>query len=200
MEPSAKRARQESSPRFTSPRQRRLWLTVGGVVLAIWTTLGLAGVLAERLEPTGLPAAVFGLAFLCVVAAIVGHGIALRASRRQAWVLVGIVAAYAMVFVRLGVVERTHLFEYGIVGILVHAALLERVANGGRVRWPAVTAALAAAALGWIDEGIQAVLPNRVYDLRDVAFNALAGAMAVAATVVLRWASMRVRGEAEPPG
>ena len=165
----------------------------------MWTTLGLAGVLAERLEPTGLPAAAFGLAFLCVIAAIVGHGIALRPSIRQAWALVGIVAAYAMVFVRLGVVERTHLFEYGIVGILVHAALLERVANGGRVRWPALTAALAAAALGWIDEGIQAFLPNRAYDLRDVGFNALAGAMAVTATVVLRWASMRVRGDTAPP-
>ena len=59
---------------------------------------------------------------------------------------------------------------------------------------------LSSAALGWTDEGIQAFLPNRVYDLRDVGFNALAGAMAVAATVVLRWASMRVRGEAAPPG
>jgi len=28
--------------------------------------------------------------------------------------------------------------------------------------------------LGWLDEGIQAILPNRVYDIRDMNFNDLA--------------------------
>ena len=32
---------------------------------------------------------------------------------------------------------------------------------------------------GWIDEGIQEILPNRFYDLRDVAMNAAGGALAV---------------------
>ena len=41
--------------------------------------------------------------------------------------------------------------------------------------------------LGWLDEGIQAILPHRYY-LRDVGFNALAGLMAVVACVVLGWA------------
>jgi len=45
------------------------------------------------------------------------------------------------------------------------------------------------ALLGWADEGIQEALPNRVYDLRDVLFNSLAGLMAVLAS----WAPMRVR-------
>lgn len=50
------------------------------------------------------------------------------------------------------------------------------------------TAALAVAVtalLGWLDESIQMILPDRVYDIRDVGFNALAGLMAIAATLIL---------------
>ena len=39
--------------------------------------------------------------------------------------------------------------------------------------------------LGWLDEGIQWLLPNRVYDIRDVGFNALAAVMAVGASLAL---------------
>jgi VanZ family protein len=46
--------------------------------------------------------------------------------------------------------------------------------------------------LGWLDEAFQWLVPDRVYDLRDVGFNALAGLVAVAATSALRWA--------RPPG
>ena len=56
---------------------------------------------------------------------------------------------------------------------------------------PAALAVGATALLGWIDEGIQAILPNRVYDIRDVGFNALAGLMAVAAGLVLAWVRQR---------
>ena len=40
---------------------------------------------------------------------------------------------------------------------------------------------------GWLDEALQGVLPNRVYDLRDVRLNALAGALALAALAFARW-------------
>jgi len=48
-----------------------------------------------------------------------------------------------------------------------------------------VVAIVAAAVIGTIDEGIQAVLPSRVFDPRDIMFNALAAFMAVAASVLL---------------
>ena len=59
---------------------------------------------------------------------------------------------------------------------------------------PALVAVLLTAAFGWIDEGIQALLPSRVYDLRDVAFNAIAGLMTVTAMVALTWAEQRDAG------
>jgi VanZ family protein len=84
--------------------------------------------------------------------------------------------------------ERTHLFEYGLVGQLIYQAPLERRRNGRRVPTPAILAVVATALLGWLDEGIQALLPSRVYDIADVGVNALAGLMAVVTTVVIGWA------------
>ena len=75
--------------------------------------------------------------------------------------------------------------EYGIVAALIYQALIERVHNGRRVPIPAILAVVMTALLGWLDEGIQELLPNSVYDIRDVGFNALAGLMAIAAILTL---------------
>ena len=70
---------------------------------------------------------------------------------------------------------------------LVHEALTERRANGRSV--PVLFALVISVLLGWLDEGIQSILPNRVYDIRDVFFNTVAAAMVIGA----RWALARVR-------
>ena len=49
-------------------------------------------------------------------------------------------------------------------------------------------AVVATALLGWLDEGIQWLLPKRVYDRLDVGFNALAGLAAVSAILFMEWA------------
>ena len=46
--------------------------------------------------------------------------------------------------------------------------------------------------LGCLDGGIQALLPNRVYDKFDVLSNALAAIIAIAASVPIAWARRRV--------
>ena len=53
---------------------------------------------------------------------------------------------------------------------------------------PALLAVLAASLVGVLDENIQAFLPNRAYDIRDVQFNVLASVMAVAASMALSFA------------
>ena len=184
---------------FTSDRERRLWFYALAVVVAIYSTLGLAGKLADVLSEQNLLAISFAIGFLLVIAAIVGIALKKRPGRHEIWVAVGITAAYGMVIVRMGIspAERTHLFEYGLVAVLIYQALTERVRNGGDVRTPALLTVAGTALLGWLDEGIQALLPNRVYDLRDVGVNALAGLMAVSATVALararRWREARER-------
>jgi hypothetical protein len=79
------------------------------------------------------------------------------------------------------------------VAILIHQALTERQRQGRRVPSPAALAFALTVLLGFFDELIQAILPNRVFDLIDVGFNALAGLMAILASLALararRWRS-----------
>lgn len=172
---------------FHSERERRLWAWTGAVVLGIYLSAAWAGVLSRHLSERGLLEPAFAAGFLLVVAAIIGNAVKDPGTRRQLWLVVGIVAVSGMILVRLGVsaAHRTHLFEYGLVGVLIYEALAERVRAGGRVPGKAVWAVLAAGSLGWVDEGIQAMVPGRVYDLADVGFNALAGLGGVVGTITI---------------
>jgi len=162
---------------------------------AIYSTLGLVGTLAGILREKNLLGSLFFISFLMILAAIIGSGLQRRTGKREIWVTIGIIAVYSMMFSRLGSLEeRTHLFEYGVVAILIHQAFLERLNQGGRVPGPAVLAVVLTAILGWLDEGIQALLPNRVYDFVDVGVNFLSALMAVTASVVLRWSRKRIEG------
>jgi hypothetical protein len=191
------RATVTSRSLFTSDRERRLWFWALAVVAVIYSTLGLAGTLAEVLRENNLLGTVWFVGFLLVMVAIVGSGLKSRPGRREVWVVLGVAAVYGMAVARMGFSpeERTHLVEYGIVAVLIYEALSERLQNGRRVRSPAALALVMTALLGWLDEGIQALLPNRVYDIVDVAVNALAALMAIAASLAItrarRWVGAR---------
>ena len=188
---------------FSSRRERRLWFCALAVVAAIYSTLGLAGTLAEVLRDHNLLAGSLLFLMFLTLAAIVGSGIKRRPGRREVWVVLGVTAVYGMAVLRMGgsPEERTHLFEYGIVAVLIHQALAERSRNGRRVPVPAALALVPAALLGWLDEGIQALLPNRVYDTFDVASNALAAVIAIGANVAVSRGSATVakRRSLRPP-
>ncbi len=185
--------------RFTSPRERRLWLWILAVVVAIYSTLGLAGTLVGELRNRGLLDDFFILSFLLVLAAIVTQALKARPRGVEIAVAIGVAAAYLMVFVRMGIpaVERTHLIEYGVVAVLVYEALTER-ARGRHVPAPALLAILATTLVGMFDEVIQGILPNRVFDPRDILFNTLAAVMAITASAVLSWTRRWRRGSSGP--
>lgn len=172
---------------FTSDRERRLWIWTLVIIVAIYSTLGLQGRLVAILQDLNLLVGVYISLLVLMVLAIIGSAIKRRIGRYEVWVTLGIAAVYGMLVVRLFLnpVERTHLFEYGLVGVLIYKALEERNRNGRRAITTAIIAIIATSLLGWLDEGIQAILPNRVYDIRDVGFNALAGLMAVTASLLL---------------
>ncbi|MCY3801586.1 MAG: VanZ family protein [Chloroflexi bacterium] len=191
---------------FSSHRERRLWLWTLAVVVAIYSTLGLTGMLAGFLRERGLGAPLFLLFMLLVAATVVTHGIKARAGRAEIAVALGVATAYLLVFFRMSILEeRSHLIEYGVLGILIYAALVERASQGRRVPLPPLLAVVATTVLGVLDEGIQWFLPTRVFDPQDILFNFLAGAMAVGASIALAWArrktmSRRARDSARPPG
>ena len=177
---------------FTSRRERRLWVWTLVVVVAIYSTLGLARTLAGILRDEGLLVAAFASGMVLVGATVLVLGLRRRPGPAQIGIALGIATAYYMVMVRMALPEeRTHLIEYGVVAVFIHEALKERNRQGRHVPIPALVAVAAASAVGAIDECIQAFLPSRVFDPEDILFNVLAAAMAVASSVALSWAHRR---------
>lgn len=171
---------------FTSKRERNLWLMAVTVQAAIFATLGLAGSAASILRENNLVEISFIITLL-----LVGLSITMISVRRKSGIVkigmaIGVTAVYWMAWTRIGAMEeRTHLFEYSLVSVLIFQALIERGRQGRQIPVPTVLAVVITSLLGWLDEGIQALLPNRYYDLRDVGFNTLAALMAVLLSFIL---------------
>lgn len=177
---------------FSSPRERRLWTWTAAVVVAIYSTLGLARTLADRLGNDFFSVWLFLLGCILVLLTVVTQGLRVRPSGTEIAVALGVAAAYLLVVVRMVIpTERSHLVEYGVVAVLVYEALAERAGQGRRVRAPALLAILLTSVIGTFDEGIQWLLPSRTFDPVDILFNVLAAVMAVTASAALQWARRR---------
>lgn len=175
-------------PFFSSDRERRLWIWALVVIVAIYATLGLARTLFEVLGDEELYGAAFVIGFLMIWAAILTAGLRVRPGGFEIAVALGVAAVYLMVFARMGIPERTHLFEYGVVALFIYGALTERAHNGRRVPVPALLAILATTLAGALDECIQWFLPSRVFDPVDMGFNFIAAVMGVGGSAALGWA------------
>lgn len=177
---------------FTSKRERRLWIMVIVVVVAIYSTLGLASTLASELNNRGLNAAFFGFSMVLVIATILTQGLKSRPGGTELFVGLGLATIYLLVLLRMVIPEhRSHLIEYSILAVFIYQALMERSNNGGNVPFPPLIALLITSLLGVLDECIQAFLPSRVFDPVDMLFNFLAGLMAVVGSVLLDWIRKR---------
>lgn len=177
---------------FTSDRERRLWLWTLLVVVAIYSTLALTSTLAEWVVDDSVFIQAFIIGFFLIYVAILFQGFRAKLRGVEIGALLGIAAVYLMVFARTGIAERTHLFEYSVLALFIHEALKERADNGGNVSRPALIALVATAPIGALDECIQALLPNRIFDIVDIGFNALAAFMGVLASVVIAWVKGRI--------
>lgn len=179
--------------KFRTQKERRLWILVAVTVAIIYSTLGFAGTLAAELRDREMVESMWiaGLVVLSVVT--LGVGISRPGRMFDAWVIVGVLVVFAMILPRAGVgaEERTHLFEYGLVGVLVFHALNERFSGRKSAGFVVVAAILSTAVLGLIDELLQFAIPNRGFEFVDVAFNALAGAAAVVTVTAI--SAMRKR-------
>ncbi|MGB0346214.1 MAG: hypothetical protein ACPGGA_01940, partial [Balneolaceae bacterium] len=110
---------------FTSKKERLLWLTTFFVVVGIFSTIGLAGQFADFFIRQELFGLLFILGFILTGFIIVTFGLRNK-SRPIEWLLYLVVfLILIMIFARSGVslVERTHLFEYGIVSVLLFNAM-----------------------------------------------------------------------------
>ena len=177
---------------FTSQREKRFWLWSCAVVVTIFSSLLIQALLAGFLRNDDIQTAVFVFGMMLVTASVVVHGLNAKPSRTEMSVLLGIIAVYVLLVLRLGVAERSHLMEYSVLAILIHKALVERREQKQLYFDPALLSWVMACLIGVLDECIQILLPNRVFDPRDMLFNGVAVTMALGASLLLRWTRMRM--------
>lgn len=175
--------------RFTTRRERILWLLTTAVVIAIYSTLGLATTLAEELTNRELMDNISALGFLVVLAAVLLFGMRRRIPGAATIAIAGgATAVFVLVFLRMASpIERSHLIEYSLLAILIREALYERAAAGRPVPRPALLAVGLASLVGLLDELIQLIIPIRVFDPVDIGFNTLAATMGVVVSSVIGW-------------
>lgn len=170
---------------FATRRERRLWTVLLVLVATIYATLGVAPSVASALRDRGALDGVFIVSFLLIGAGVVVQGLRSGMRGQEVGILVAAAAVYLMVIVRIGLPEeRTHLMEYGVVALVALEALRERWGSE-RLLISAIVAILVGTVAGTIDELIQAVLPNRVFDPEDILVNILASAIAVSTSATL---------------
>ena len=83
-------------------------------------------------------------------------------------------------------------FEYSVLVIFIHKALIERAIQGKKIPKPALVAFLTAFAIGVLDEFTQLFLPSRVFDPIDILFNGFVAFMAIGASMVILWVRKKI--------
>lgn len=170
---------------FTSPRERRLWIQAVLWLALVYASLAFVRAPTEFLRERNLLRVTVAAVFITFAVWIVVRALKRRPGPHEMVTLGFFGAVYLVALLRIERhEERLHFVQYGVLGALVYSALIERRSNDPQTllaRWPAPVAILLTAICGWGDEGIQYLLPERVYELRDVGLNVMAGVLVVVA-------------------
>lgn len=178
-----------------SVRSARLALLL--TLAAVYGTLSGARVVTEWLREQNLLRVAVGLGFAGALAGMVGALQGARARPGFYPALLAVILVYTLVLAGVeSPEERLHLLEYGLVGLLARRSLSGSLA-AAPVRGVLVAVLLTLFA-GWLDEGLQGLLPTRHYDPRDVVLNTLAAALALASEALFGWVARRERPPSPP--
>ena len=176
---------------FTSSREKRLWFYTFLVLVAIISTLIFGGGLVPKMDQD-LQGALFFYTMIAIAATVILHGMITPPGKAEIIIWLGLSAVYIMLYARLGFAERSHLFEYSILAIFIHEALIERAIQGKKIPNAGLVAFLIAFTIGALDEFIQIFLPNRVFDIIDILFNGFAAFAAIGASSAIRWVRKKI--------
>ncbi len=179
---------------FVSRRERWLWACAVLVVSVVYLTLGVVRDLLQPLVASGWGPWLFLSGCFLVLVFVLTQGMTILPRWPEIVAGVGIAVVYGFALTSIAKPEeRMHLIIYGIIALLIYAALLERSAFGRNIFASSVVVVIATTILGLVDECLQLALPDRVFDVRDIFYDALAAAMAVMANASLRWARVLFR-------
>ncbi|MBT8264945.1 MAG: VanZ family protein [Bacteroidia bacterium] len=172
---------------ITSKKEKKLWIFASIALAAIFLNLWLSGIFSSQLHDQDLIAIGFVIGMLLVAITIITHAFLKRINYSEIVVWIGLIAVYYMVGLRMTMLERSHLFEFGVLAIFFFEALKERKLNGKKVFSPPLYAILLTGFCGVIDESLQLLIPHRVFDPTDMFFNLIAAIMAVGGSIALSW-------------
>ena len=159
--------------------ERLSWLYVALWTLIIYLTVPFARPVAEWIVRN------LGIVFFFYIAATAGIVglifVVITLYRRRLpiscylW-LTGITITFVAYAYQLREVpaDVIHLVEYVILSVLVYRALLHRIQDYSIY----LVAMIIVAIIGTVEECIQWIVPSRVFDLRDIQTNIIAGALA----------------------
>lgn len=179
-----------------SNRERRWWIAALAWVVLVYSTLYFVRGPVEFLRARNLLRLSVAALFALAAAAVVVYLWKRRVGLREGLVFLGFAVVFGAAVLLAGLPEeKLHFLEYGLLGALFYHACRERARRKatGRLRAALVAAALTSLA-GWGDEGIQGLLPNRYYDLRDILWNLLGGTLVIAALLAADWVRSRHEG------
>ena len=174
-------------PLFKSSQEKRLWLYVLLVWIAIVSSLFLGYPLLKILGNQNMQALIFIICMSMIGTTIILHTFRRKKSKSDTVTILGIVAVFLMLFLRLGLAERTHLIEYSVLTVFIHRALIVRYQEKYKGIQIALLALLISFTIGVFDECVQILIPNRVFDLADFLFNGLAAGIAIGASLLWQW-------------
>ena len=179
--------------RFTSNREKRLWIWVLVIVIGIYSLIFIGRPLSGYLRERDMLTNAFWVAIWLTLGTVIWHGWKRKIGKIEIGVWLGVAAVYLLLLLRMAVPEeRSHLIEYSVLAVFVHEALKERGSNGAKVWQPAWLAILITVGIGLLDEIIQLFVPGRVLDPMDMLFNSGAAIMAILASNSIRWARNKI--------
>ena len=160
------------------------WCYVAIGTLVIYCTIPVARALRELIaEQIGINFFLYVTFMLALIAGVMAF-INLRNRRlpTNAYLMLFIIVATFMAYIyqlRDIPEEAIHVAEYGAISILVYRALAHRTRDFSIY----IIASLIVGMIGVLDEYIQWVAPSRVFDLRDIRTNFIAGGLGQLAIV-----------------
>lgn len=159
--------------------KRASWTLVGAWVTLIYITVPVARELRNWIDTEigSWSFVVFAFGSIAVAVIISVRSLLTRRLPLSAWVwLIGALSLFALYIYELRDIpeEALHVFQYGMLSILVYRAMTHHLRNYNIY----IAASLMVGMFGIIDEYIQWFVPDRVFDLRDIRTNFFAGLLA----------------------
>ena len=172
---------------FTSKKEKFLWYCAFMVFIAIYSTLFIGRPLIDFFSNQNVQALIFMIGMMLAGSAIIVHGLRTNSGKLEWVIMLGLGSVFGMLLLRLGLAERSHLIEYSVLTVFIHQAIIERFQDKYYYFILAGVAFVIAFGIGVVDELIQILLPNRVFDGVDILFNGMAAAFAVGSYLILTW-------------